>query len=96
MSEERSKLELGAKMYEIILHIFGLIALFLFADTFGALELLGLSLIGPLSIWPLWLIFLGLVTIRLYILHKLKVGARSKGLLLTEFVEQIKENKKLK
>jgi hypothetical protein len=91
MTKERRYKEIGAKIYEVILHIFAIGGLFMTLDASNMLNGIGISISGPQEIWWGWLIVVGVAVLRLFILKKLKEGAQDSGMLLTEFQEEIKK-----
>ena len=94
MTKERKHKELGAKIYEIGLHILSIGCLYMLIDSLGLAELFNISFIGPTEIWWVWVLYLVVLTLRLFILSQLKKHAMLRGMLLTEYTEVLKRRGK--
>lgn len=90
MDKERKYKEMGAKIYEVLLHLFAIGGLVMAIDGSGFFNQY-FKLFGLNEMWWGWLLLTGLAMLRLYILDRLKAAANKEGMLLTEFTDKIKE-----
>ena len=90
MKDYRAQKEIGAKIYEVILHIAAILSLLLAYDFSNEGGLIDMS-----KIWWAWFILTYMAVKRLYVLDLLKREARSCGIMLTQLTEELnKEAKK--
>ena len=91
MNKERKLKELGAKIYEVLLHILSIVGLIMAVDGLDLLREYGISIFGPQKLWWGWLLLVGVAFIRLHILGKIKEEARNRGMLLTELTDELQK-----
>ena len=94
MTKDRKYRELGAKIYEGLLHICAISGLIMAADGLEYLKPFGIVIRGLDDSWWVWLIITAYVIFKLAVLIKLKKIANKKGMLLTELTDEIQKKRK--